>query len=75
MGDCGDWHGALAASISSRGESAEARFAGQYAETPATITWSASENGFTFTSNAASTSTSLFGETGHERNGIFFSQG
>src|SRR5262245_32235169 len=47
-------------------------FAGEFAETPATITWSANENGFTFTSNAASTSTSLFGETGHERNGIFF---
>ncbi len=47
-------------------------FAGEFAETPATITWSASENGFTFTSNAASTSTSVFAEVGHERNGIFF---
>jgi len=29
-GECGDWHAALAAAISSRAESAEARFAGQY---------------------------------------------
>jgi hypothetical protein len=48
-------------------------FAGTYVETQATVTWSARENGFTFTSNAASTSTSLFAETGHERNGTFFS--
>ena len=47
-------------------------FAGNYAETQATISWSASEAGFTFTSNPASTSTSLFAEVGHERNGIFF---
>src|SRR5262245_11787502 len=50
-------------------------FSGEYAEAPATITWSASENGFTFTSNAASTSTSLFAEVGHEQNGIFFAKG
>jgi hypothetical protein len=48
-------------------------FAGEYAVNQAKASFSASESGFTFTSNAASTSTSLFAETGHERNGIFFS--
>ena len=46
---------------------------GNYAETSATVTWSASESGFSFTSNPAGTSKSLFAETGHETNGIFFS--
>jgi hypothetical protein len=48
-------------------------FAGEYAVNQAKASFSASESGFTFTSNAASTSTSLFAQTGHERNGIFFS--
>jgi hypothetical protein len=47
-------------------------FAGEYAVNQASLAWSASESGFTFTSSPASTTTSLFAETGHERNGIFF---
>ena len=49
------------------------QFAGEYAETQATVTWSGSNaNGFSFMSDPASTSTSHFAETGHELNGIFF---
>jgi hypothetical protein len=46
-------------------------FAGEYAVNQATVAWSGSNaNGFSFHS---ATSTSLFAETAHERNGIFFS--
>ena len=49
------------------------QFAGEYAETQATVTWSGSNaDGFSFTSDPANTSTSHFAETGHEHNGIFF---
>jgi hypothetical protein len=49
------------------------QFAGEYAETQATVTWSGNNaNGFSFMSDPASTSTSNFAETGHEHNGIFF---
>jgi hypothetical protein len=45
-------------------------FAGEYAINQATVAWSGSNSaGFSFNS---ATSTSLFAETGHERNGIFF---
>ena len=45
-------------------------FAGEYAINQATVAWSGSNAaGFSFQS---ATSTSLFAETGHERNGIFF---
>jgi hypothetical protein len=50
-------------------------FAGEFAETRATVSWSASEAGFTFASDPASTSTSHFAETGHDHNGIFFPSG
>jgi hypothetical protein len=45
-------------------------FAGEYAVNQATVAWSGNNAaGFRFHS---ATSTSLFAETGHERNGIFF---
>jgi hypothetical protein len=47
-------------------------FAGQFAETQATVSFTATEAGFQFTSAPASTSTSVFAEVGHERNGSFF---
>jgi hypothetical protein len=50
-------------------------FAGEFAETRATVSWSASEASFTFASDPASTSTSHFAETGHDHNGIFFPSG
>jgi hypothetical protein len=53
-----------------RQDSANA-FAGEFAETRATVSWSASEAGFTFTSAPAATSKSVFAQTGHERNGSF----
>lgn len=48
-------------------------FKGTYIQDTATIEWSVSESGFTFTSNPASTSTIVFSEVGQEQNGIFFS--
>jgi len=48
-------------------------FGGDYSECSATIEWTAQEPGFTFASNAASTSTTRFAEIGRERNGRFFS--
>jgi hypothetical protein len=56
-------------------ENATQGFAGRYAETQARISWTGSEDGFTFVSDPASTSTSIFAETGHERNGVFFPGG
>jgi hypothetical protein len=47
-------------------------FAGEYHECSATIEWTAQEPGFTFASDAASTSTTRFAEIGRERNGKFF---
>lgn len=48
-------------------------YAGEYHECSATIEWTAREPGFTFVSDAASTSTTRFAEIGRERNGKFFS--
>jgi hypothetical protein len=50
-------------------------FEGTYFQDTATIEFSVAspmQNNFTFTSDAASTSTSLFAEIGLERNGVFF---
>src|SRR5262249_19645800 len=47
-------------------------FAGNFAENQATVSFSATEEGFQFQSAPASTSTSVFAEVGHERNGTFF---
>ena len=45
-------------------------FAGDYIHNSATLTWSASESGFSFSSDPLA---SDFAEIGHERNGAFFS--
>jgi hypothetical protein len=48
-------------------------FGGRYVEGTATMEWSGSnENGEVFQSDARSTSSALFAEVGHERNGSFF---
>jgi hypothetical protein len=48
------------------------RYRGRYAQvSSATIDWSASETGFTFTS-APGSSVTAFAEVGRERNGVFF---
>ena len=47
-------------------------FRGRFLENTATISWSASRAGFSFVSDPASTSTSVFAELGRESNGIFF---
>jgi hypothetical protein len=44
-------------------------FAGDFIHNQATLTWSASESGFSFTSDPLA---SDFAEIGHERNGVFF---
>jgi hypothetical protein len=44
-------------------------FGGQYVHNTATLTWSASESGFSFTSNPLD---SDFAEIGQERDGVFF---
>jgi len=48
-------------------------FAGDFLENTATVSASASRQGFQFVSDPASTSKSVFAVLGRERNGIFFS--
>ena len=52
----------------------ELGFAGQFIEDSATVEWSASvpSTGFSFTSDPATTSKTVFAEIGSERNGVFF---
>src|SRR5919204_6274701 len=45
-------------------------FAGQFARTGATVAWSASESGFSYTASSSG-QTVAFAEIGHERNGVF----
>jgi hypothetical protein len=47
-------------------------FAGQFIEGTASIAWSAAEDGFSFVSDPADSSTSVVAIIGHERNGVFF---
>ena len=47
-------------------------FTGEFVRNTATIEWTASTNGFTFTSDPAATSKSLVSLLGKERNGVFF---
>src|SRR5713226_8813784 len=49
------------------------RFVAKYIDGKATIAWSAARKDFTFVSDPAHTSTSLFAAIGTERNGVFFS--
>lgn len=53
------------------------RFAGRFIEDTATVEWSVSvpSMGFTFSSDPAVTSKSVFAEIGRERNGVFFRKG
>jgi hypothetical protein len=67
------WSGPVTRNVNVR--DAANGFAGEFNENQATVAFSASEAGFTFTSAPANTSTSVFAEVGHERNGIFFPQG
>jgi hypothetical protein len=50
-------------------------YAGLFVETGATMTWSSSQKGFTFVSDAAKTTVTAFAEIGHEHNGTFFPGG
>ncbi len=48
------------------------QFVGNFIEDTATVGWSSHQDGFKFVSAPASTSTTVFAEIGHERNGVFF---
>ena len=50
-------------------------FAGDFVQNTASIVWSASSAGLLYKSGPEETSVSVFGEVGHERNGVFFPQG
>ena len=45
---------------------------GQFIRNAATMEWTATTPNYTFVSQPARTSSSVFAEVGHERNGIFF---
>jgi hypothetical protein len=61
-----DWSG-VDARVKIRNDSTD--FAGEFIHNSATLAWSATQTGFSFTSDAAE---SHFAEIGHERNGVFF---
>jgi hypothetical protein len=70
------WSGPVTRRLNVHDGSNGNRFAGEYVENQATVTWSGSnELGFRFTANPGDFSTSVpgraFAELGHERNGIF----
>jgi hypothetical protein len=48
---------------------------GRFAVTGAAAQWTGSTTGFSFTSDPAATSKTLFAIIGHERNGVFFRRG
>ena len=50
---------------------AENGFRGLFKENQATLTWSASQTGFRFVSDAVNTSTTVFAQLGREANGVF----
>ena len=47
-------------------------FRGQFAQTGATISWSAAQAGFTFTSENPNPARNFYSVIGHEQNGVFF---
>lgn len=47
-------------------------FAGEFIRNTAQMQWTATVGDFVFESDALGTSSSLFAEIGHERNGVFF---
>jgi hypothetical protein len=63
------WHG-VKDRVHVRDEKNE--FVGNFIEDTATIRWSAQTKNFKFVSDPANTSTTVFAEIGHERNGEFF---
>jgi hypothetical protein len=68
-----EWSGVTAQAVIAN---AKQGFAGDFFLTGATLSWSASNaNGFSFASDPASTSNSVFAMLGHERNGRFFPAG
>jgi hypothetical protein len=49
-------------------------FAGEFVRNSAQMAWSATVGDYSFVSAPASTSSSIFAEVGHERNGVFFAR-
>lgn len=66
------WRGRIAKNRF-RNAAPDQQFRGRFTQTNATVNWSAKEEGFEFHSDPASTSTAVYAEVGHERNGVFFS--
>jgi hypothetical protein len=64
------WSGPIKREASVR--DADNGFRGLFKENQATFSWSTSQAGFKFDSDAANTSTSVFAQIGRESNGIFF---
>jgi len=64
------WRGPISREVNVR--DTDHGFRGLFMENSATLTWTASRAGFTFASDAANTSKSLFAQLGQESNGIFF---
>jgi hypothetical protein len=54
---------------------ADERFVALVTETGATVEWSSSQEGFSFVSDPANTSTSIYAAIGRESNGVFFDFG
>ena len=50
-------------------------FAGECVQNTASMVWSASSAGLMYQSGGEDTAVSVFGQVGHERNGVFFPQG
>ncbi len=65
-----EWSGPITRDVSVR--DADHGFRGRFLENQASLSWSASQAGFRFVSDAANTSTSVFAQLGREHNGVFF---
>jgi hypothetical protein len=64
-----EWSGAISREkVTNEAEN----FTGQFIETGATISWSASEAGFSFASEAPNAARNVYSVIGRERNGVFF---
>jgi hypothetical protein len=64
------WSGPSSRDISVK--DADHGFRGRFVENKATLAFTASQAGFKFVSDPASTSTTVFAQLGRESNGIFF---
>jgi hypothetical protein len=64
------WSGPVTRIVSVRDQ--DHGFRGLFKENSATLSWSATRAGFSFVSDPANTSSSVFAQIGRESNGLFF---